>query len=110
MTRWNDTPINPNLSLLSLGKTKIKAVLGGGTKTAAGAIEWSSAGTKTHLYTHAIKVFEESRETFFKKFLWSPKAKRGCGGGFFQKAPPQKVASFKKFSFPRKWVISENYS
>ncbi|MBR3893690.1 MAG: hypothetical protein IKJ35_00935, partial [Clostridia bacterium] len=31
---------------------------------AAGAIDWSSVGKKTYLYTHAIKVFEESRETF----------------------------------------------
>ncbi|MBR3894766.1 MAG: hypothetical protein IKJ35_06415, partial [Clostridia bacterium] len=68
----------------------------GGTKTAAGATERASAQINNYVDTHAIKVFEESRETFFKKFLWSPKAKKGCGGGFFQKAPPQKTPKAKK--------------
>jgi len=60
---------------------------------AAGAIEWMSAEINNCLYTHAIKVFEESRETFFKKFLWSPKAKKGVRG---------RRTFFKKFSSPAK--------
>ena len=73
MTRWNELPINPNLSPPSLDKTKLKAVLGGGTKTAAGAIDWMSVQIINNLITHAIKVFA------------------GVWGSFFQKAPPQKT-------------------
>jgi len=59
---------------------------------AAGAIDWMSVEINNYLYTHAIKVFEESRETFFKKFLWSPKAKGGVGVAFFKKHPHKKAA------------------
>ena len=47
----------PIYRLLPLGKTKEKAVLGSGPKTAAGAIERASAGMNNYLYTLAIKVF-----------------------------------------------------
>ena len=62
---------------------------------AAGAIESSSAQMENYLYTHAMKVFEVSRETFFKKFLWSPKAKRAWGR-LFSKSVPTKNAEGKK--------------
>ncbi len=83
-------------------KRKLFGVVG--PQIAAGAIEWMSAEINNYLYTHAIKVFagvwgwlfskstptkneRMSAQTsprlappqaaFFKKFLWSPKAKKG---------------------------------
>ena len=76
---------------------------------AAGAIDWSSAQIKNYLYTHAIKVFEESRETFFKKFLWSPKAKEGVGE-LFQKAPPTKNIFHATSVFPKIFLKNAAHS
>ena len=76
MTRWNDASINPNLFFLFHGKTKINVVLGGGTKTTAGAIERGSAQINNYFYP------------FLGKYL-------GGVGELLSRSPPQKYISFQ---------------